>query len=216
MVMKTSPFRLVTFCIGCGIALFNLNTAFADAREIEVTVQLSAKPKPIEATGMILSTSSSKQFPKARIEMIGDKLYAISFKIPENAVKSDTLASAYAIDENGKTSFSSVVPVMTAQEGLSLGNIPSCKDENIDKVATITNLGTLRQLIDVRNQRIEIIRTKMRQSLNNILLEKMRKYEEAFGLPHAEPLSVELPPMELFERLSRIQNAVAKYKKFKQ
>lgn len=214
--MKIFPFRSVPYFIACGCALLNPLLAIGDDREIEITVQLEAKPKPIEATGMIFSTSGSAQFPKANVKMIGDKLYAISFKIPKNTVRSDTLASAYAIDENGKTSFSSVVPVMTAKEELSLGSIPKCKDENIDKVATITNMGTLRQLIDVRTQRIEIIRTKMRQSLNNVLLEKMRKYEEAFGLPHTEPLSVELPPMELFERLSRIQNAVAKYKKFKQ
>lgn len=197
------------------IVLVNNSLAFAGSGEIQVTVQLAAKPKPIEATGMLFSTSSSAQFPKASIKMIGDKLYSISFSVPESAVGSDTLASAFAIDENGKTSFGSVIPVMTPTEGMRLGAIPSCKDENIDKVATITNLGTLRQLIDVRTQRMEIIRTKMRQSLDNVLLEKMRKYEEAFGLPHIEPLSVELPPMELFERLSRIKNAVDKYKKFK-
>lgn len=212
--MKMLSLRSLPYLIVYGIALLNNSAALASNREIEVIVQLAAKPKPIEATGIIFSTTNSAQYPDASIKMIGDKLYAISFKIPESAVGGNTLASAFATDENGKISFGSVIPVMTVREGMQLGSIPSCEDENIDKVATITNLGTLRQLIDVRTQRMEIIRTKMRQSLDKVLLEKMRKYEEAFGLPHTEPLSVELPPMELLERLSRIKNALEKYKKF--
>lgn len=184
--------------------------------ETTITVQVEAKPKPIKATGLLFSTSTTAEYQEADIRMIGDKLYAISFKVPKTAIQKDSLASAFAVDEHGKISYGSVRPATTAQESLDMAAIPTCKDVNIEKIATITNVGTLRQLIDVRTQRMEIIRAKLGRALDKGLINKMQKFEEAFGLPHSEPLTINIPPLELYERLSRIKNAVHKYKQFKE
>ncbi len=189
--------------------------AHGQSSDAVITVQLEAKPKPVKATGILFSTTATSEHQNAEIQMIGDKLYSISFRVPKSAIRPDSLASAYGVDENGKVSYASVRPVQSAQAVLDIASIPRCKDANIDQIATITNVGTLRQLIDVRMQRIEIIRTKLKQALDGVRIEKMRKFEEAFGLPHNEPLSATLPPLELYERLSRIQASVEKYKRFK-
>jgi hypothetical protein len=197
------------------VILFYSAYARGQSDGVVINVQLEAKPKPVKATGILFSATTTSEYQSSEIKMIGDKLYSVSFKVPSGEIRPDSLASAYGVDENGKVSYGSVRPVQAATAVLDIASIPRCKDANIEQIATITNVGTLRQLIDVRTQRMEIIRTKIKQTLNGVQIEKMRKFEEAFGLPHNEPLSATLPPLELYERLSRIQASVEKYKQFK-
>ena len=47
--------------------------------------------------------------------------------------------------------------------------------------------------------------------MDGSVLAKLSKFEEAFGLTRTDPLSPDLPPAELIDRLSRIQHALRKY-----
>jgi hypothetical protein len=48
--------------------------------------------------------------------------------------------------------------------------------------------------------------------MDEAFLQKLQKFEEAFGLKYSSELTADLPPQELIDRLSRIDQATRKYK----
>jgi hypothetical protein len=67
----------------------------------------------------------------------------------------------------------------------------------------------------VRTERAEIARLKISKLLDEPFLEKLHRFEDAFGLDKSEEISASLPPEVLVDRLSRITHAVKKYRMFK-
>jgi hypothetical protein len=92
--------------------------------------------------------------------------------------------------------------------------IPECPAEDPSRIAALNSPGILQQLVDVRNERMNIVRLKISRLMDQDFLAKLRKFEEAFGLERSSELSADLPPEELIDRLSRIQHAVRKYKTY--
>jgi hypothetical protein len=178
-------------------------------------VRLEAKPEPVRATGIVFSAGSSRQFTETTISKIGDKLYEISFTVPRTSVRDDSVATAIGFDQTGLTSFANVIPVLSSETRDLLASIPECPGEDGARMAAMTSPGTLQQLIDVRNERMNIVRFKIARLMERDFLLRLKKFEEAFGFHYASELSPELPAAELIDRLSRIQHAVRKYQRYK-
>ena len=138
-----------------------------------------------------------------------------SFPVPRSELREDSVATAFGYDQAGATSFANVVPALLSETRDLLASIPECSGEDGSRVAAVTSSGTLQQLIDVRNERLGIIRFKIARVMDRDFLAKLKKFEEAFGFTYAAELNPELPPEELVDRLSRIQNAVRKYQMYK-
>lgn len=182
---------------------------------IPVAVRVESKPNLVRATGIVFSSRSAFQVPETTITKIGDKLYEVTFAVPRSKVQPDSVASAVATDENGGEVFASVTPALTSEAKDLLASVTECPGEDTSGAVSITSPGTLKQLVDVRAERMDIVRLKIRRAMDGNVLAKLVKYEEAFGLTRAEPLSPDLPPAELFDRLSRIQHALRKYQAYK-
>jgi hypothetical protein len=183
---------------------------------VEIVVRLEAKPEPKKAIGIIFSSSSSRQIEETSITKVGDKLYEVSFVAPRAALQSDSVASAIAYDENGTVSFATVTPALAPETREILGSIPECPGEDGSRLTSIASPGTLQQLIDVRTERMNIVRLKISRIMDASFVAKLNKFEEAFGLSHPNALSADLPADELIERLSRVNQAVKKYQMYKQ
>jgi hypothetical protein len=185
------------------------------ASDTPVKVRLEAKPEPVKAIGIVFAAGSSKQFPATTITKIGDKLYEISFSVPRSSLTEDSVATALGFDQSGAVSFANVVPALASQSQELLASIPECPGEDGSNMAALTSPGTLQQLVDVRTERMNIVRFKIARLMDQDFLTKLQKFEEAFGLQNSTPLSPELPAAELIERLSRISHSVKKYQQFK-
>ncbi len=199
------------------IASFCHALAFAadSSGGVPVKVRLEAKPEPSKAVGILFSSGSSRQFTDASISKIGDKLYEITFNVPQASLREDSVATAIGFDQAGAVSFANVVPARTSESQELLASIPECPGEDGSKVATLASPGTLKQLVDVRIERMNIVRFKIARLMDQDFLAKLQKFEEAFGLKYATPLSPELPAAELIDRLSRVSHAVKKYQLYK-
>jgi hypothetical protein len=182
---------------------------------IPVKVRLEAKPEPSKAVGVVFSSGSSRQFTDTTISKIGDKLYEITFSVPRSALTDDAVATAFGFDAAGSVSFANVIPASASESQNFLASIPECPSEDSSHVSALTSPGTLQQLVDVRIERMNIVRFKIARLMDQDFLAKLQKFEEAFGLKYATPLSPELPPAELIDRLSRISHAVRKYQLYK-
>lgn len=182
---------------------------------ITVNVQVEAKPEPKKAIGMVLSAGRTIEVQETTIKKVGEKLYLISFVIDRNVVRKDSVATAMAFDENGTVTFANVSPELLSDNKNLLAQIPNCPAEDPSAVVNIDQQGPLQKLVDVRAERAELARLKISTMLDEDFLEKLHRFEDAFGLDKSEDINASLPPEVLVDRLSRIAHAVKKYRMFK-
>ncbi len=182
---------------------------------ITVNVQVEAKPEPKKAIGMVLSAGRTIEIEDTTIKKVGEKLYLISFVVDRNIVRRDSVATAMAFDENGNVTFANVTPELLSDNKNLLARIPECPAEDPSAIVKLDQKGPLQQLVDVRTERAEIARLKISKLLDEPFLDKLHRFEDAFGLDKSEEISASLPPEVLVDRLSRITHAVKKYRMFK-
>jgi hypothetical protein len=182
---------------------------------LTIAVRVESKPQLVRARGIVFSSRSSFEVTDTEITKIGDKLYEITFSAPRSKVLSDSVASAIATDENGSEVFATVTPAYDSEAKNLLASVPECPAEDSSRAVNTTSPGTIKQLVDVRAERMEIVRLKIKRAMDGNVLQKLAKFEEAFGLTRAEELNPDLPPEELFDRLSRIHHALRKYQTYK-
>lgn len=197
----------------CSIILNSLTASALDLPlgEATVSVRVESKPQLTSAKGIVFSSRSSFEVPEAAVTKIGDKLYEITFSVPRSKVQADSVASAIATNEEGGTVFAGVTPAITSEARDLLASVPECPGQDSSRTIATTSPGTLKQLVDVRAERMDIVRIKLKRAMDGNVLAKLAKFEEAFGLTRAVELSPDLPPAELFDRLSNIQHALRKY-----
>lgn len=182
---------------------------------ITVNVQVEAKPDPKKAIGMVLSSGRTIEIQETTIKKVGEKLFMISFVVDRNIVRKDSVATAMAFDENGNVTFANVSPELLSDNKNLLSRIPDCPAEDPSAVVKLDQQGPLQKLVDVRTERAEIARLKISTMLDEDFLEKLHRFEDAFGLDKSEEITASLPPEVLVDRLSRITHAVKKYRMFK-
>jgi hypothetical protein len=201
-------YLLITFLALVGIVH---STPVYAADPVAITVRVEAKPEPVRAVGLIFSSSGSQEIADTKINKIGDKLFQIEFSVDRSILHQDSVASAIAYDANGTASYANVTPALLSEARTLLESIPDCPAEDISKIAQLTSPGTLQQLVDVRAERAELVRTRIARVLDPKFLAKLQKFEEVLGLSRPTELSPQLPAPELIDRLSRIDHAYKKY-----
>ena len=204
--------------------VFSLTALIAPARahavdlfgeSVKVVVRAESKPPIVKASGIVFSAKSSFNVDETTVTKIGDKLYEISFSVPRSKIQPDSVASAMATDENGASVFGNVTPTLTSESRDLLASVPECPGEDSSKVTTVSTPGALKQLVDVRAERLDIVRLKLKRAMDGNVLAKLIKFEEAFGLKRSSDLSPDLPAAELIDRLSAIEHALRKYQSYK-
>lgn len=202
-----------------GAALVTPRLCFSQAlpltEPLTVNVQVEAKPEPKRAIGLVLSAGRTFEVEETTIKKIGEKSYLISFIVDRNIVRRDSVATAMAFDENGKASFANVSPELLSDNKNLLSQIPECPAEDPSTLVDPDQKGPLEQLVKVRTERTELARAKINELLDSSFLDRLHRFEDAFGLDKSEELSGELDPEVLVDRLSRITHAVKKYRMFK-
>ena len=182
---------------------------------IPVTVWVEAKPEPVRAKGLVFSSTDSREVADATLKKIGDKLYEVSFSISRGALQEDSVATAVVYDADGKASYANVTPALLSETRSILGSIKECPPEDTASVALLNSPGTLQQLVDVRTERMQLIRLRISKLLDKNFLAKLKKFEQVLGLSRADELSANLPASELIDRLSRIDHAIKKFQNSK-
>jgi len=135
--------------------------------------------------------------------------------VPRNSLQDDSVATAMAISAGGDITFANVTPALLSDAKTSVANIPECPSEDTTNLATINQLAPLKALVDIRVDRAELAQRKMQRSLTTETLEKLKRFERAFGLAQTEELSLSLSPQDLVDRLARINFALKEYQVFK-
>ncbi len=197
------------------VTLFPLTTCIAQESSIvTVKVRVETKPAPTKAVGLVFSTEGATQIGDTTIQKVGDKLYDVIFSVNKGELKEDSVATAMAISAGGDLTFANVTPALLSESQAQLANIPECPSEDTTNFAKVNQLAPLKALVDIRADRADLAQRKVIRALDEELLAKLRRLEEAFGIIHAEELSVNLPADELVDRFTRLNYALKQYQTF--
>jgi len=197
-----------------GLIIFSGPIAHAqkgDPPTITVRVRVETKPEPARAIGLIISTKGAQQIADTTIQKIGDKLYEILFSVSKDSLQPDSVATAMSVTAGGDIAFANITPALLSDARDMIANVPDCPSEDTSSIANVNQMGPLESLVEIRKARAELAQLKVNRALNPELLNKLKQFEEAFGLGRTEELSANLPPNELVDRLARINFAVQQY-----
>lgn len=95
----------------------------------------------------------------------------------------------------------------TAQQSASLlsattENIPQCEDSIDQKTISQTQPALMQALVQVRAEKRELLKQKITDLLQGDFLQKLQQLESGFGLNVGAPISADISPYELSERIS--------------
>lgn len=192
---------LLVTCSG----LVSTEVAQAQSRKIDLDFESDGR-EITQAVGLLISPNRTVQKPEVTLSEMKDGHVVASFRYATSEVAEDTVATAVATRSDGSMVFANVRPLVPGSLSSSLLNIKACPSEvvNIDP----SRNEVLRRLVDVQLKRRELFRQKLSESLTPEMLERLGKLERGFGLERSSPLTASLSPIELIDRLSRIETAI--------
>jgi hypothetical protein len=214
-LLRAPLLRLLVAALGALNSIPLCHALDLPGNSIPVSVWVEAKPEPVRAKGLVFSSTKSLEVPDASVKKIGDKLYEVSFSVSRGSLQDDSVATAVVYDADGKASYANVTPALLSETRNILGSIKECPAEDTTSVALLNSPGTLQQLVDVRTERMQLIRLRISKVLDKNFLAKLKKFEQVLGLSRVDDLSAELPASELIDRLSRIDHAIKKFQNSK-
>jgi hypothetical protein len=159
------------------------------------------------------------------MQKIGDNLYEISFPVDPSELSDETVATAMTMTDGGDVAFANVTPALMHDAKTMVANIPECPAEGANADLLVHQMGTLRQLVEVRETRAALLRKRIQNSLSGGFSRRLIELEKFFGLNHMTELVVEdespeeavkrIPAADLVDRLARLNFAIKKYEAFR-
>jgi hypothetical protein len=119
------------------------------------------------------------------------------------------------ISKNGDTAFGNVKTLPTAGTTKQASDIPACPQEEANP-ALNSDMTLIEKLVEIRARQRANRFEKLSALLKGDFLEKLRKFENGFGLVSEPKLSADLNPYDLVDRLARLNAALQTYSAHKQ
>ena len=199
---------------GVTLILHSSTPLRASAAEQLMEVQVNTPIEPTSATGLLISSTRVIQKANATLQRTTHGL-VVRFPIEPSELDGDTMASAVVLAEDGQTAFGDMRPATIPAARSSYLSSPDCPAEQVRDVSTQSDLALFESLAEIRSQRRAVQVQKVSLMLGGEFLDRLRALERGFGLTYPRPLSAELPPVELIDRLRRLQVAIQSYKRAK-
>lgn len=180
--------------------------AWSHAADKPITIQVDALFEPTAAVGIVLTKSGISERAAISFKR-NDHGVQVELLVPEADLVEDSTITAMVSGAAGERAYGEMRPLLAYSPPESL---PTCADK-LPKESLDT--GSLEQLIDLRTRRRDIAKKQINEVLSNGgLSQKLANVEQLFGFKYSRPFSSELEPLELLERLARINSAVESYR----
>ncbi len=177
-------------------------------KENWVEFDFTDKETPSEASAIIISNQKVTTTSQIAISP-SEKGFVLAAPYQQEANSIPKFAVAVSKDTAGNIKYSSVKELGQSLTERAMLTLNKCSEDNVDP-AMQSQLSLISNLLELRIKRRSNYITKTEQALSGDFLEKMRKYEAGFGLEQDKPLSAELTPFELVDRLDRILHTLRK------
>lgn len=205
--LNIAPLFWILLCIPvfCGVCQ-------AAAEEQSVRVTVNADFQPDSSLGLVISEDSALQKTKPRVEKHSSGLYVVTFSVARKEIKPGSLATAMLISNMGQVALGDLVSLQPNQPDPAVLALPECSLPPVSIEAVRSQFATLDSLVNLRLRQRDLLRNSIGTELSSETLSKLQQLERGFGLELARPLSAELKPHELFERLARLKTAIANHR----
>ena len=177
----------------------------ADNLRVEVP---GASPQDASAVGLILSEQGIKEIPQTRVEKSANKSGS-TVLIDGVQLSKDETASALLLDNQGSLY---VGQALGPQSPLHKSNKSPCPQTVVDNNKLSGDEALLQKLVDIRSERRKLLDASIQSKLSGELLQKLQKVESGLGLATKAELSSELEPLELLERLWKLNASIQNIK----
>lgn len=205
-VPRLGSIRILCLCAALlGVsAVAPMQAAWAESVTVSVDLPIIGEPRSV--TGIALGPTL-EMIKSVSLKRFSAGALTATFNVPDKS----TAVLAMAEMEDGSTIFGDTRLVSTAQTTPSLASIPECSVAGVIK-ADPSQRGLMESLVEIRTARRDVIKNRINTILSGATLEKARKLEELFGLARSEPLTAELPPTQIIDRVSRLTAAIKSYR----
>ena len=200
------------FAISVGALVALPPTAYSEDKQGKsIQINVDTELEPAAAQGLFVSASGPIQLPVGEVQRVADNKLVVPVYYKESEIPKDSLATAIIISEQGELAFGNLRPVFSPDPRDSFWLIPQCAPEKINEAALAGQTSLLESLIEVRTERRRVALLALAAALNGDFLARLQKLEVSFGLENDPPLSAELSPVVLLDRLTRILKAIETY-----
>lgn len=146
---------------------------------------------PISGYGIAISQDNISITPSTPVSVDDSRIARLAFNLPQG-----TIRYAGVLKDSDNNSVASPL------KNTSLPILPICKEHIDQKGAAGNQTSLLQSLIQIRVEKRALMKKRVNDALDSTLLEKLNKLEDAFGLSPDVPLSTDIDPYTLSERLS--------------
>jgi hypothetical protein len=146
---------------------------------------------PISGYGIAISQDNISIIPSTPVSVDDSRVARLDFNLPKG-----TISYAGIIKDSGNNFVASPLKNTTSPI------LPICKEQIDQKGAAANQTSLLQSLIQIRVEKRALMKKRVEDALDATLLEKLNKLENAFGLSPDIPLSADIDPYTLSERLS--------------
>ena len=173
----------------------------AEMRVVELAFKSPVTPVKVAAVFM----NGVQAFSDTEIELRQQSKDVVIASVRYDNTELPSTFSVYAVGilPNGEVATTAVKEVKSDADLGSIFTMPLCPPEEPDQ-SLQSQLSVLASLVKVRAERRDNISKQLSNSLSADFLKRMNSYEAGFGFVYNTPLSKDLHPVELSERLTRV------------
>ena len=170
-----------------------------------VQINVAASFEPQEAVGLLLSSQGVGEKRALKLEKVREGMYVVSFGYLKGEVRRDTFASAMVMSLSGKTAFGDIRGLYDSSRRESFYSLKRCpRSSAAAQAIDPSKYGNYELLMAMRLERREMYRKEIADLMKGAFLSDLDKLEKRLGLIRGRPLSADLLPIELIDRLSRL------------
>ncbi len=210
--MKNSFFKILLVGVLFSVLIcWSTNASFAESQQGFIEVTVDSAVEPTSAIGLILSQNETIQVPVKEMTLTTDNKMIISIPYNENDTPRDAMATAMLMSKDGELVFANVRRIFAPEPKDSYLDIPKCAPEKVTEAALEGQTGLVESLVQIRADRRRVAQLAVANEMKGDFLARIQKLESAFGLSNPQPLSPDLPPVVLIDRLSRIIEGIKSF-----
>lgn len=192
--------------IGLGCLILVVGSAAEDKVQKNIELTIENEKELTNVAGLVFDLGKAQQIGATTVAQT-DKSTIVSISLAADTQQQFALATGRTAD--GQLLYSTIQEVNSISSSPGAYKLAACRDDAVDPNMQ-NQLSLIMNLLQVRSKLRNNFDARLKEQLQGELLEKLVRYETGFGLERTTPLSADLPPVELVDRLDRILHTLRK------
>jgi len=187
----------------------------ATAQGPEAQLPIPAERSSDRVIGITFSTRGEVSSRTGEVIFDQQENTLATYPLSSSELQSGTFTSAMLLSSEGTTYFTPTYQTKSPVSGPASLTLPLCQPSSQLVSQSQSRRAAFESLIDVRIKRRENARQRISQLLDIDTLDRLSRLEQTFGFRYSEPLSADLPPLELNHRIDQILHSLRQFRYYR-